>query len=306
MKKLVLACVVIACILVLGIAITEQGNFPTLTPTVTTSPSPSPTATLKPTPTATPTSKPTRIPSAVPYDFNISLDYGTDNISSALPNLLSYTLTKGCIICVATMHLITMSGDVKSVNPHDVLCSADSGSSGIQCVFNGTSYTYGYPAYVLFGESAYAFGFTINLTMYIPNSAPTNTYPITITAKIGSVSHSMSILVSVRNPTPTPTPTEILNPVITVSGTVSPDNPDITVSQLKFQNLNGGKLYFAALTEDDTYSIDLPNCSSYSVWTDNGTVPNGGVQWRRIEASFAVNVPGEITSMTKDFTVPLL
>jgi hypothetical protein len=113
-------------------------------------------------------------------------------------------------------------------------------------------------------------------------------------------------LVSVRNPTPTPTPTEILNPVITVSGTVSPDNPDIIVSQLKFQNLNGGKLYFAVLTEDDTYSIDLPNCSFYSVWIDNGTVPNGGVQWRRIEASFAVNVPAEITSMTKDFTVPLL
>jgi hypothetical protein len=276
---------------ILGLSANQSGNSPTPTATASSTASPSPS------PTATPTSKPTPTPSPVPYDFNISLDYGSsENTSNTLlPTLTPYTLTQGCTICVATLHVITISGDAKSVNPHDVIICADSGSSGIQSVFNATSYAYGYPDSVLFGESAPAHGFNTNYTIYVPSSMPPNTYPITITVRIGSVSHSISILVLIKPPSATQ---------ITVFGTIDVGNSDVTWSQLQFQNLVGGKLYYAALTENATYSIDLPNYSFFSVCIiDNGTAPNGTVRWLTVDHPLTVNVPDGGTSMTKDFTV---
>ena len=101
-------------------------------------------------------------------------------------------------------------------------------------------------------------------------------------------------------------PTEAIksNPIITVSGKFSPGNSGITGSQLKFQYLVVGKLYYATLSEDGTYSIDLPNYCHYCVYVDDGLAPNGAVRWHLVDTSFNVAVPVGSTSMTHDFTVP--
>ncbi len=293
MKKIVLACTVIVAILILGIAMAEQGNFLTPTPTTTTaSPSPSHIATPSPTPTTTPSSNPTLNPSIVPYDFSMR-DLPTINI------------TQGGYENIP-IRLNTVSGDAKSINPHDVILSADSGSSDILCVFNSTTYDYMYPFYEISGESAPTNGFENTLKITVPSSTPANTYAITVTAKIGTVSHGISILVSVKSPPPTPTP--IPNPIITVSGTFNASNLGITEPRLRFQITPAfeTKNYYTTETEKGAYSIDLPNHSHYSVTIYNGTSPIGIELWLLVDPYFTVNVPAESSSMTKDFTVPIV
>lgn len=361
MKKIALACAVIASILVLGIAMAEQGNPPTSTPT--------PTATDSPTGTPT-TMSPTPTPISVPYDFRIS-------------GISSFNITQGNSL-TTQIELSTISGNASSVDPQDVIWSADTGSSGIHFDFK-TSYSY---------EDEFFFpglfppnGFRCALTINVPNSTPTDNYNMTLTAKIGANSHSISLWASVPSALVTVsgtvdtsilgvTPSQIAfrdaaypntyvytgtltgntysisvpnnraylvmisditgsvsglgwsnwisdscsvkvlvgnttmtkdfaippkstNPIITVSGTIIDGISGIKWSHLQFQNRAApAKVYYASITENGTYSIDLPNYSDYQVCINNGTAP-----WHLIEIDFSVKVPAESKTLTKDFTV---
>lgn len=340
----------------------------------------SPISVASPTPTPNPTTSPTT--NAVPYDFNIST------------NIPSFNLTQGHSL-IDTITLTTVSGNASSVNPQDVIWSADSGSSGIHFDFK-TSFSYENDYFArVFPDLFIPNGFSCVLSITVPSSTPTDNYNITITAKIGANSHSISILVSVPSALVTVSgtvdasilgitpsqiafldqgdpntnhynvtltgntysisvpnnrgyfvmvsesngyesngkwynwincdsysvgvpagstsmtkdftvPTEAIksNPIITVSGTFKGGNSGITGSQLKFQNLAAHSLiYYATLTENGTYSIDLPNYFNYCVYVDNGTAPNGAIRWNLVDTLFTVKVPAGSTSISQDFTV---
>jgi hypothetical protein len=201
MKKLVLACAVIALIVVLGVATAEQGNSPTSTPT--------PTATASPTEIPT-TISPTPTPISVPYDFRIS-------------DISSFNITQGQSI-TTQIKLTTISGNASSVNPQDFIWSADSGSSGIHFDFK-TSYTYEDEFQASFFPDWFEpNGFRCVLTITVPSSTPTDNYDTTITAKIGANSHSISMLFSIPSA------------VVTVSGTVDTSILGVTPSQIAFRD----------------------------------------------------------------------
>jgi hypothetical protein len=371
-KNIIIASVVIAIVLIasvagvmMGLPATQSGNSPTPTPS----------------PTETPTTNSsTPIPSSAPYDFTIS---SISNIS----------ITQGQHN-TDQIKLITISGNASSINPQDVIWSADSGSSGIHYDFK-TSYSYENDYFAsAFPDLFVPNGFNCVLTITVSSSTPTDNYNINITAAIGSVSRSISMLVSVPSAVVTVSgtvdasilgitpsqiaflnkgdandhynatftgntysisvangreyyvmigentayesngrwynwiscdpcnvgvpvgstsktkditaPTEAIksNPIITVSGTFTAGNSGITGSQLKFQNLAGGKLFYATLTESGTYSIDLPNYCRYFVCVDDGIAPNGAVRWHSVDTLFSIGVPAGSTLMTHDFTVP--
>lgn len=219
-----------------------------------------------PTPTVTPIS-PTPSPAVIPYDFKMSADYP------------SFNITQGGAFNVL-ISLTTISGNVQTVNPNDVTFSANSGTSGIGCSFDSTSILYS-------GSSSGQTGFASLLTLTIPETTPTNDYAVTVTAKIGSVSHSTSILVAVESST------------VTVSGTVNPSYSGITPYQIEFWNLATNQKYYATLTQNyTTYSISVPNHEQYDV-----SVSDGKGTWYSCSGEFWLEVPAGSTSITRDFTV---
>lgn len=278
MRKLLLVCAVIAAIAILSVAMAETGNFPALTPAATASPSP--TATPTPAPTAKPASNPTSIPISFPYDFNISA-------------ISSFNITQGNSI-TTQIGLSTISGNASSVDPQDILWSADSGSSDIHFDFK-TSYSYENEYWAIyFPDRFIPNGFNCILTITVPSSTPTDSYGINITAKIGSNSHSISILVSVPCAT------------VTVSGTVDTSILGITPSQIAFrdQAYPNTYIYKGTLT-GNSYSISVPNNRAYLVMISDSTGSVSGLGWSNwISDSCTVKVPVGSTKMTNDFTVP--
>ncbi len=246
--------------------------------------SPTPTPLPSSTPTATQANNPTPSPTtnAVPYDFWMSPDFfnQTQGIGISQGNSFSEPLT-----------LTTVSGNVQSVNPNDVLWSADSGSSCIQCDFNSTSLYYISSLKNLFFPPAIPDGFSTLLTITVPSSTPTDNYTITITATIGTVSHSISMLVSVESA------------IVTVSGTVNVGNSSITPYQIQFHDLRfPTDGYFATIT-GNTYSISIPNDAVYFVRVNDGTALNRTGLWHNVDTFFQLEVPAGSTSLSQNFTV---
>jgi hypothetical protein len=278
MRKLLLVCIVIAAIAILSIAMAETGNFPALTPATTASPSP--TATPTPTPTIEPGSNLTSIPISVPYDFKISA-------------ISSFNITQGNSM-TTQIGLSTISGNASSVDPQDILWRADSGSSDMHFDFK-TSYSYENEYWAIyFPDRFIPNGFSCMLTITVPSSTPTDSYGINITAKIGSNSHSISMLVSVPSAT------------VSVSGTVDTSILGITPSQIAFrdQAYPNTYIYKGTLT-GNTYSISVPNNREYLVMISDSTGSVSGLGWSNwISDSCSVKVPVGSTAMTKDFTVP--
>jgi hypothetical protein len=130
-------------------------------------------------------------------------------------------------------------------------------------------------------------GFSNLLLITIPESTPTDNYAVTVTAQIGSNTHSMSIIVSVQSAE------------VTVSGTVDPSYSGITPYQIKFLRIQTVQQleYYATLT-DNAYSITVPNHDKYVV-----SVSDGYGTWYMCTNDFWLEVPAGSTSMTKDFTV---
>lgn len=237
-----------------------------------------------PTPTETPDNSSTPNPPVVTYDFEMSLD--------AHPSL---NIIQGESDGVGLI-LTTVSGDDQTVNPDDVMFSADSGSSGIECSFEGTDLlasAMGIKKKTDANGSLIPNGFSNLLLVTVPQSTPTKYYAIIVTAKIGSVSHSISILVGVESST------------VTVSGTV---NSSFTPYQIQFMRnniydyYNYQKKYYATLT-GNTYSIVLSNQENYVV-----SVSDGKGEWYTCSSDFwlgrdfYLEVPAGSTSITKDFT----
>ena len=278
-KNVVIAIAVIAIVFfalatgeIMGLLVNQSSDSPTPTPTA--SPSPAATPTII---SSTPSS------SFEPYDFNMYFTWvpGDFNITNTL-NMIQGGKFED------QMTLSTISGNTLSVNTSDVIWSADSGSSGIQCSFGSTSYADPGFTSQFFGD-AWAYGFNSMLTMTVPSSTPTNNYTITITAKIGSVSHSISFLVSVRSS------------VVTVSGTVNVGNSGITPYQIQFHDLRfPTDGYFATIT-GNTYSISIPNDAVYFVRVSKAE--GLSYLWYNCDTFFQLEVSAGSTSMTQDFTV---
>jgi len=207
-----------------------------------------------------------------PYEFRMSAGYP------------SFNITQGGGF-TQLIEVITVSGDVQSINPQDVIFSADSGSSGIQYSFDSTSLLY-----IAGTNTNGPNGFSTLMTLTIPQSTPTNYYAITVTAKIGSVSHSISVLVAVESST------------VTVSGTVNPSYSGITPKQIEFLNtaitIPSQLTYYATVTGSGTYSISVPNAQEYAVSVSDGTGT-----WYLCSSGFWLEVPAGSSSMTRDFTV---
>ncbi len=260
-----IAAIIIIVILVVavGVLLINRTNPPNSVVT----PSPTPTATPSPLSSSTPS------PTVAPYNFNISADYP------------SFNVTQGGSFDVL-VSLDTISGDIQTINPSNVTFSADSGSSGIEYSFESTAVSYGGTAHYSNGLSIPT-GFGSLLTITIPNSTPTNDYAITVTATIGSISHSMSLLVGVESST------------VTISGTVNAGSSGITPYQIEFRNLASTQQlnYYATLT-GNTYSISLPNDQPYQV-----LVSNGEGTWYNCYNEYWLEVPAGSTTMTQDFTV---
>ncbi|HLN89444.1 MAG TPA: hypothetical protein VK253_05200 [Candidatus Binatia bacterium] len=189
---------------------------------------------------------------------------------------------------MGTIKLTTINGNVQSVNPQNVTWSADSGSSGIQCDFDSTSIAYREDMIGMFFKIQD--GFSSWFTITIPNSTPTDNYAITVTAKIGSVSHSITMWISVESS------------FITVSGTINAGNSGITPYQLQFHNLASTTDGYLATLTANTYSISIPNNQVYFVSVNDGTALDRTGLWHNLDTFFEVEVPAGSTSMTKDFT----
>jgi hypothetical protein len=236
-----------------------------------------------PTPTATPTSNPTPSPTTntVPYDFRMS------SIDFIINQTRGIRITQGNNFSESVI-LTTVSGNIQSVTPQDVIWSADSDSSGIQCDFNSTSLYYSGMLHLFFPD-AIPDGFSTLFTVTIPSSTPTDNYTITVTAKIGSVSHSISMLVSVESV------------IVTVSGTVNVGSLGITPIQIQFHDLRfPTDGYFATIT-GNTYSISIPNDAVYFVRVSKAE--GLSYLWYNCDTFFQLKVPAGSTSITKDFTV---
>jgi hypothetical protein len=245
---------------------------------------PTPAASHSPTPSPIPTiTNSTPNPSFGPYDFNMHFTWvpGDFNITNTL-NMIQGGKFED------QMTLSTISGNTLSVNTSDVIWSADTGSSGIQCSFSSTSYADPGFTSQFFGDAC-AYGFNSMFMMTVPSSIPTNNYTVTITAKIGSVSHSISFLVSVRSS------------VVTVSGTVNVGSSGITPYQIQFHDLRfPTDGYFATIT-GNTYSISIPNNAVYFVRVSKAE--GLSYLWYNCDTFFQLEVSAGSTSMTQDFTV---
>lgn len=227
-------------------------------------PSSNPNPTTTPTLTATPTNSPTPNPTIVPYSFEISTDYPRVNI------------TQGRSI-INTIYLTTVGGNAQDISPNDVGLIADGGSSGINCEYNSTGRA------IINGSH----GFFALLWITVPNTTPTNNYVITVTAKIGSISHSTAILVAVQSYT------------VIVSGTINPSYSGINPQQIVFLDLTtiDEQEYVATIT-DSTYSIVLPNYKTYYVYVRD-EIGKGYL----CNNQFLLEVPAGSEAMTRNFTV---
>jgi len=280
-NKAMIGAIIIIVILVVAagallINKTSSPNSVDPTPTPTATPSPLSGSTPSPTATPIPLSSSTPSPTVVPYDFNIS--------GFNVTGLAQGDSFAGIIV------LTTFSGNAQSINPNDVIWSADSGSSGIQCDFGSISYSYPTMIDQWFDIPD---GFTSTLTITIPSSTPTNNYTITVTAQIGSISHSTSCLVSVYSG------------YVTVSGTVNAGNSNITPTQIAFIDKENPNVNYITTLTGNTYSISVLNVPVYYVMVSdsNGSESNGiWYNWYDC-GSCSVGVPVGSTSMTQDFTV---
>jgi flagellar basal body-associated protein FliL len=267
-KNMIIALAVIAIViiaLVAGITIGLSTNQLTNTPTPTSTPTVTPTTTISFTPS----------PSFAIYDFKMSANHPSVNITQGRGSYVS-------------INLETVSGNVQTVDPHDVVWSADSGSSGIEYDFDSTALLYLTTSNAVDSNGiSIPDGFSNLLLITVPESTPTSNYAITITAKIGSVSHSISILVGVESS------------MVTVSGTVDPSYSHITTYQIEFWNLATDQKYIETLTQNyTTYSISVPNHEQYYVSVSDGTG-----EWYSCDGDFWLQVPAGSTAITKDFIV---
>jgi hypothetical protein len=253
-KNIVIALGVILIIIIaliagvmVGLSVNQSANPSTPTPTAI------------PTSSTTPTSNPTPSPTMVPYDFTIS----TGN--------QSFIITQGSSFN-STIALNTLSGNVEMANQSNIIFSANTGSSGIEYSFNDTSTLFS-------GEQQ--LGFSSLLLITVPESTPTSNYTITVTARIGSISHSTSIMVSVESST------------VTVSGTVYGG----TLHQILFTDMEFSNQpeHYATLT-GNTYSISLPNHRQYYVTGIDG------IGTQHIMGGFWLEVPAGSTSLNRNFT----
>jgi len=264
-KNIVIALAIIAVIivaLVVGVMMALSANQSTNTPTPT------------PAPTATPNSTSTFSPTVVPYDFKVSAKYP------------SFDITQGASFYVS-ISIETISGNVQSVSTSDVEFSADSGSSEILSEFNTTHLLYSSinnPTDT--NGISNPTGFSNVLLITVPESTPTSNYTITVTAKIGSVSHSVSIIVGVESST------------VTLSGKINLADTGVTLYQIRFYRFTNFDNLFYANIESNTYSISIPNHEKYVVSVSDGTS-----EWLNCDTDFWLQVPAGSNSMTQDFTV---
>ena len=154
----------------------------------------------------------------------------------------------------------------------NVALSGDAGSSGIQCSLD--------PATKIPD-------FTSTLTMSVPDSTPTKTYSVIVTATGGGTTHTVSYTVSV------------LSAQVYVSGTVTTTGFATHPTQIQFVDQQTGLTYTGSMP-GDSYSLTLQNQHTYNVvcyWGgllgSSGTF-NGG--------SLYVNVGVGYTSMSQDFS----
>ena len=129
--------------------------------------------------------------------------------------------------------------------------------------------------------------FTSTLTMDVPDSTPTNTYSVIVTATGGGTTHSVSYTVSV------------LSANVYVSGTVTTTGFGTHPTQIQFVDQQTGITYTGSMS-GNSYSITLKNQHTYNVvcyWGgflgSSGTFSGG---------SLYVNAGVGSTSMSKDFS----
>lgn len=129
--------------------------------------------------------------------------------------------------------------------------------------------------------------FTSTLTMDVPESTPTDTYSVIVTATGSGTTHTVAYTLSV------------LSANVYVSGTVTTTGLGTQPTQVQFVDKQTGITYTASMS-GDSYSITLKNQHTYNVvcyWSgflgSSGTFSGG---------SLYVNAGVGSTSMTKSFS----
>lgn len=224
-KNVKIAIVVIPLVvvaLIAGIIMGSMANQPAQTNSPT------------PTPTATPYVYSTPTPAASPIVFSLSFSPTGDEVAPVLAGSSESTI-------------VTISPTPFGTNK--TTFSADSGTSGIQCVFSEQT------------------SIQALLKMNVPASTPTGNYQITVTATVGQSSNNATFDISVKSAQVTVSGTVTFNPSGQANGAIAPSG--IQFIQV-FTNSTGGTQ--KGLTYSGTVSGNSATGYSYSI-----SIPNG--QW---------------------------
>lgn len=265
-----IAIIIVLAIALVGVLILNQ-PFKNPNPSVTSTPSatpyatqynPNPTATFNPTPIKTPTPYSTPHSTVAPYDFKISAG---DSVRVLQGGAFSRQID-----------LTTTSGDQQNVNSRDIAFTGDSGSSGIQFDFDMIA---------IWISGSQQKGFSSLLTISVPDSTPTNSYSVIITATYGGVSHSTSLTILVMSKS------------VTVSGMINSGDSGVIATQIKFVELSSRMTEYTATITNNSFSTSLPNNVIYQVaiGDGSGTFYSAG--------QYYLDVPAGSNSITKNFTV---
>lgn len=226
--------------------------------------SPSPTST----PVTTPYSNPTTVPTTIPTDFTMSFD----------PESGTLELMQG-----SSRQILISLNDLYSEEVKPTF-SANTGSSGIQCVFSSASW------------------FQEWLTINVPTSTPTGNYEITVTATNGQTSHHASYHISVLSAQVQVSGTVHFNPSGQANGEITPSSIQFTQLVINSTGTTTGLIYAGTITGNSvsgySYSITVPNGEWYmaEILDSSGTRCFGG--------QFNIGVPAGSTSITKNLSYP--